>query len=32
MDLLKQELHHPTKDFIDLNLDLGLLPYSDKTH
>ena len=26
MDLLKQELHHPTKDFIDLNLDFGLLP------
>ena len=26
MDFLKQDLHLPTKDFIDLNLDYGLLP------
>ena len=26
MDLLKQEIHPPTKDFIDLNIDYGLLP------
>ena len=26
LDLLKQDLHLPTKDFIDLNLDYGLLP------
>ena len=26
MDLLKQELHQPTKDFLNLNLDCGLLP------
>ena len=26
MDFLKQDLHSPTKDFINLNLDQGLLP------